>query len=74
LHSAEQSEWILGVDADTQPSPGLVASLRDGASWGYDLVSLSPQFILKYPGVGYNRRFDHLLYRFDPAGCKYSGV
>ncbi len=44
-------EWILGIDADTQPGPGLVAGLvRVAEVEGYDLVSLSPRFILKYPG------------------------
>ncbi|MDD1438683.1 hypothetical protein MEN24_20675, partial [Dolichospermum sp. ST_sed10] len=36
---------------DIQPHPGLVASLvKTAIAQGYDLVSLSPQFILKYPG------------------------
>jgi dolichol-phosphate mannosyltransferase len=71
LHSAEQSEWILGMDADTQPSPGLVASLvKTAQAGGYDLVSLSSQFILKYPGECWLQPalLITLLYRFDPAG------
>lgn len=71
LHSSEQSEWILGIDADTQPSPGLVAGLvRTAQAEGYDLVSLSPQFILKYPGECWLQPalLMTLLYRFDPAG------
>lgn len=71
LHSCEQSEWLLGMDADTQPSPGLVTSLITTAqSEGYDLVSLSPQFILKYPGECWLQPalLITLLYRFDPAG------
>lgn len=48
LHSSQHSEWILGVDADTYPQPGLVASLVATAEQqGYDLISLSPRFILK---------------------------
>ncbi|MDA0865888.1 MAG: glycosyltransferase family 2 protein, partial [Cyanobacteria bacterium] len=27
LHSSQDSTWILGIDADTQPQPGLVAAL-----------------------------------------------
>lgn len=51
LNSSPESEWILGIDADTQPQPGLVASLiAEAETKGYDLISLSPQFILKYPG------------------------
>ena len=42
---------ILGLDADTQPQPGLVPALIAAATAeGYDLVSLSPRFILK--GLG----------------------
>lgn len=71
LHSSEASEWILGVDADTQPSPGLVAGLVSTAqAQGYDLVSLSPQFILKYPGECWLQPalLMTLLYRFESAG------
>ncbi len=70
LHS-EVCEWILGIDADTQPSPGLVAGLvRTAQAEGYDLVSLSPQFILKYPGECWLQPalLITLLYRFNSAG------
>ena len=51
LNSSEKSEWILGVDADTIPQPGLVASVVQTAIANqYDLLSLSCKFILKYPG------------------------
>ncbi|MFH7030054.1 MAG: 2'-O-glycosyltransferase CruG [Heteroscytonema crispum UTEX LB 1556] len=71
LHSCEASEWFLGMDADTQPDPGLVASLvKTAETGGYDLVSLSPQFVLKYPGECWLQPalLMTLLYRFDPAG------
>ena len=71
LHSCEKSEWILGMDADTQAIPGLVAGLlRTAKEEGYDLISLSPQFILKYPGEWWLQPalLMTLLYRFDPAG------
>jgi len=71
LYSSEQSEWILGIDADTQPQPGLVAGLvKTAQKQGYDLVSLSPQFILEYPGEWWLQPalLMTLLYRFDPAG------
>lgn len=71
LHTSEGSEWFLGMDADTQPSPGLVAGLvKTAEACGYDLVSLSPQFILKYPGecLLQPALLMTLLYRFDPAG------
>ncbi|MGB3655411.1 MAG: 2'-O-glycosyltransferase CruG [Rivularia sp. (in: cyanobacteria)] len=71
LHSSPTSEWFLGMDADTQPHPGLVAGLVKAASaLNYDLVSLSPRFILKYPGESLLQPalLMTLLYRFDPAG------
>jgi len=66
-------EWVLGIDADTQPQPGLIAGLvRTAQAQGYDLVSLSPQFILKYPGECWLQPalLITLLYRFNPAGSK----
>jgi dolichol-phosphate mannosyltransferase len=76
LHSgfhniSEQSTWFLGLDADTQPQPGLVASLvRAAIAYDLDLVSLSPQFILKYPGEIWLQPalLMTLVYRFGPAG------
>lgn len=51
LLSSSDSEWILGIDADTEPDPNLVQSLVAKAEQdGYDLVSLSPRFIMRYPG------------------------
>jgi dolichol-phosphate mannosyltransferase len=75
LFSCEESKWFLGMDADIQPHPGLVASLvRTAEAEGYDLVSLSPQFILKYPGECWLQPslLLTLLYRFDPAGTRIS--
>lgn len=71
LYSSPGSEWFLGMDADTQPSPGLVAGLvKTAQAQGYDLVSLSPQFTLKYPGECWLQPalLMTLLYRFNPAG------
>ena len=73
LESSEASQWFLGMDADTIPDPGLVAGLVTTAeALGYDLVSLSPQFILKSPGECWLQPalLMTLLYRFDPAGIK----
>lgn len=73
LASSEQSEWILGIDADTQPQPGLITSLIETATQeGFDLISLSPQFILKYPGELWLQPalLMTLVYRFGPAGEK----
>ena len=71
LHSSGHSEWLLGIDADTQPAPGLIASLvATATAQGYDLVSLSPQFILQYPGELWLQPalLITLIYRFGPAG------
>jgi len=71
LSSSSSSKWILGIDADTQPVPGLVASLVNAAeTGGYDLVSLSPQFLLKYPleWCLQPALLMTLLYRFPSAG------
>ncbi len=73
LYSSPRSEWVLGIDADTQPQPGLVASLVKAAEEeGYDLVSLSPQFILKDAGEWWLQPalLMTLLYRFDSAGVR----
>ncbi|MEO1432786.1 MAG: 2'-O-glycosyltransferase CruG [Cyanobacteria bacterium J06632_19] len=71
LNIDPKSEWFLGMDADTQPHPGLVAGLiKTASALEYDLVSLSPRFILKYPGESLLQPalLMTLLYRFDPAG------
>lgn len=65
------STWVLGVDADTQPQPGLAAALAKAMdSEGYDLVSLAPRFILKHPGEFWLQPalLMTLVYRFGPAG------
>jgi len=71
LNSSEQSTWVLGIDADTRPQPGLIASLVQMAeARGYDLVSLAPQFILKGAAEWWLQPalLITLLYRFGAAG------
>lgn len=71
LHISPHSEWFLGIDADTQPQPGLIASLVSVAETEkYDLISLAPQFILQHPGEWWLQPalLITLLYRFDSAG------
>ncbi|MGB3201669.1 MAG: 2'-O-glycosyltransferase CruG [Nodosilinea sp.] len=70
-HTAAASTWVLGIDADTQPQPGLVAGLAQAMeAEDYDLVSLAPRFILKYPGECWLQPalLMTLVYRFGPAG------
>ncbi|HLP90971.1 MAG TPA: glycosyltransferase family 2 protein [Nostocaceae cyanobacterium] len=71
LFTSPDSEWFLGMDADIMPEPGLVAGLvKVAKAQNYDLVSLSPKFILKYPGECWLQPalLMTLLYRFNPAG------
>jgi dolichol-phosphate mannosyltransferase len=71
LHISPHTEWFLGIDADTQPQPGLIASLlKIAEAEKYDLISLAPQFILQYPGEWWLQPalLITLLYRFDSAG------
>lgn len=77
LASSEQSDWILGIDADTVPQPGLVASLLHTAqAEGYDLLSLAPQFILKDLGEWWLQPalLITLVYRFGAAGSLVGGA
>ena len=69
LHSSKDSEWILGMDADTEPEPDLVASLvKTTENLGYDMVSVSPKFILRHPGefLLQPALLMTLIYRFFP--------
>jgi dolichol-phosphate mannosyltransferase len=72
-HSHPESEWILGLDADTQPQPGLLEAIVEAAQKEkYDLLSLSPQFILRSPQEWWLQPalLMTLLYRFDSAGVR----
>jgi dolichol-phosphate mannosyltransferase len=71
LHISPHSKWFLGIDADTEPQPGLITSLvKVAEAEGYDMVSLAPQFILQYPGEWCLQPalLITLLFRFDSAG------
>lgn len=73
LESSEESRWVLGIDADTQPQPPLVGSLVQAVEQqGYDMVSLSPQFILSGPGEFWLQPalLITLVYRFGPSGSR----
>lgn len=69
--SSPESEWVMGLDADTRPKAGAVAGVIAAAEAAtYDLVSLSPQFILKYPGEAWLQPalLTTLIYRFGASG------
>jgi dolichol-phosphate mannosyltransferase len=72
-HGAEQEQgpWLLGLDADITPHPGLAAAAVAAAEAnGYDAVSFSPRFAGQtalerwiQPAI-----LTTLVYRFGPAG------
>ncbi|MGF1538394.1 MAG: 2'-O-glycosyltransferase CruG [Elainellaceae cyanobacterium] len=71
LESSKASDWVLGVDADTYPQPHLISTLVAAAEQRrYDMVSLSPQFILSGPGEFWLQPalLMTLIYRFGPSG------
>ncbi len=76
LHSGFQSvnpesEWILGIDADTRPQPGLVASLLEVATHEqFDVITLGPRFILQHWGEAWLQPalLITLIYRFGAVG------
>ena len=71
LSADPSSEWILGIDADTQPQPGLVTSFVEKAiAENYDMVSLSPKFILKTIGEQWLQPalLVTLIFRFGATG------
>jgi dolichol-phosphate mannosyltransferase len=71
LNSDPTSEWILGIDADTLPQKGLVASFIDKATADkFDIVSLSPKFILKTAGEQWLQPalLVTLIFRFGATG------
>jgi dolichol-phosphate mannosyltransferase len=71
LASTATTTWILGLDADTQPQPGLIASLlQTAAAEGFDLITLSPRFILRDPGELWLQPalLMTLVYRFGATG------
>lgn len=68
---AAHTHWVLGIDADTEPQPGLVGAVVAAAEAdGYDVVSFGPRFA----GQGAGERWLQpallltLVYRFGPAG------
>ncbi len=74
LATSPASRWVLGIDADTQPQWGMIAGLvQAAAAEDYDLVSLSPQFILDAPGEWWLQPalLMTLIYRFGAAGDRH---
>jgi len=71
LNSDPTSEWVLGIDADTFPQKGLVASfVQKATADNFDIVSLSPKFILKTAGEQWLQPslLITLIFRFGATG------
>ena len=71
LNSDPTSKWVLGIDADTIPQQGLVASFVQKATTDdFDIVSLSPKFILKTAGEQWLQPalLITLIFRFGATG------
>ncbi|MEJ7797149.1 MAG: glycosyltransferase [Solirubrobacteraceae bacterium] len=65
---AANGDWVVFLDADTRPKPGLISALI-AAAGPYDLLSASPRFVCK----GAGERLLHpamaasIAYRFGPT-------
>ena len=65
-------EWLLGMDADTEPNPGLVAGVVTAArTHGLDMVSFSPRFAAMTAGEQWLQpaMLTTLVYRTGAAGA-----
>ena len=68
---AATGDWVVFLDADTRPKPGLVPALIEAASRS-DLVSAGPRFVCEHPG----ERLLHpsflttIVYRTGPPGVE----
>ncbi|MEP7380148.1 MAG: glycosyltransferase family 2 protein [Gemmatimonadota bacterium] len=66
-------DWVLGVDADTEPQPGMVAAVvRAARELQYDVVSFSPRFADMRAAEQWLQpsMLLTLVYRFGAAGAK----
>ncbi|MEO8563739.1 MAG: glycosyltransferase family 2 protein [bacterium] len=66
-----KGEWVLGMDADTQPMPGCVGgALAAARALGYDAVSFAPRFRIESAGERWLQPalLVTLVYRFGATG------
>jgi dolichol-phosphate mannosyltransferase len=75
--SLASGEWVLGIDADTTPRPGLTAAVVAAArNGGYDIVSFAPRFA----GMSAFEQWLQpsmlltLVYRFGAAGASHQAA
>jgi dolichol-phosphate mannosyltransferase len=69
--SHARGEWVLGMDADTEPKPGCVGgALADARELGFAAVSFSPRFVIESAGERWLQPalLVTLIYRFGAAG------
>lgn len=67
-----KGDWVLGIDADTVPAPGLVGAVIDAVEQdGYDVASFSPQFRDQTPTERFVQpaMLTTLVYRCGAAGA-----
>lgn len=70
---AARGTWILGIDADTIPAPGLVGGVVDAAERdGFAVVSFAPQFSDQSPSERFvqSAMLVSLVYRCGAAGVQ----
>ena len=72
-HALERArgEWVLGMDADTEPNPGCVGgALAAARALGYDAVSFAPRFRIDSAGERWLQPalLVTLVYRVGAAG------
>jgi dolichol-phosphate mannosyltransferase len=66
--TAARGDWVISLDADTRPKPGLIGALVERAAQ-YDILSVGPRFVVETAG----ERLLHpsllatLVYRFGPG-------
>ncbi len=75
LHHAT-ADWILGIDADTEPRPGMADGVLAAAEeHGYDAVSFAPRFVMSTAAERWLQPalLVTLIYRFGAAGTDGNG-
>lgn len=73
--AAARGEWIMVIDADTAPRPGMIAGAVGAAGrHELDVVSFAPRIVAPGPGARLLQPafLTTLVYRFGPAGAMTS--
>ncbi len=69
---AARGEWVLGIDADTVPAPGLIGAVVQAAEQdGFDVASFAPRFSAQTPAERWVQpaMLVTLVYRCGAAGA-----